>query len=273
MVSRTAAGSAAGGFREGDVLAILAPNLPEWPVAYFGAQAAGGVVTGINPLYTVDEIAFQLHDSGARYLVTVPMFLDRAAAAAAKVGVEKLYVLGEAPGATPFSALLDHGEAPPDVDIDPATDLAALPYSSGTTGLSKGVMLTHRSMVASACQTEPLWAYTPQDTTIGVLPYFHSAGCFVQMVHALRGGATVVTMPRFDLEQFLELIETHRATQILVVPPIMLALAQSPLVDRFDLSRFCAQARKTPGASSARPVSGRGRASGTRCPPKSEFGV
>ncbi|MGH8931982.1 MAG: AMP-binding protein [Egibacteraceae bacterium] len=236
MVGRTAAGLDAEGFRKGDVLAILAPNLPEWPVVYFGTQAAGGIVTGINPLYTVEEIAFQLHDSGARYLVTVPMFLDRAAAAAAKVGIDELFVLGEASGATPFSTLLGHGEEPPDVDIDPATDLASLPYSSGTTGLSKGVMLTHRSMVASTCQTEPLWAYTSQDTTIGVLPYFHSAGCFVQMVHALRGGATIVTMPRFDLELFLGLIEAHRVTKVIVVPPIVLALAQSPAVDHFDLS-------------------------------------
>jgi acyl-CoA synthetase (AMP-forming)/AMP-acid ligase II len=137
-VERVAAGLAARGFGEGDVLALYSPNLPEYALAAYGAMAAGGAVTGANPLLTEGELAGQLADAGASVLVTVPPFLDRARAAADKAGVEEVLVIGEAEGATPFSALLTHGHAAATIAIDPARTVAALPYSSGTTGLPKG---------------------------------------------------------------------------------------------------------------------------------------
>jgi acyl-CoA synthetase (AMP-forming)/AMP-acid ligase II len=235
-VGRAAAGFAAREIGHGDVVALMAPNSPDWVVAFLGAQAAGAAVTTINSLYTAEEILTQLLDAGARCLVTAPAFLDRAGVAAEKAGIIDVIVFGSAPGTTPFAELLGHGDAPPDVTIDPASDPAMVPYSSGTTGLPKGVLLSHRSMVASSVQTQPLFAYTPDGVTIAVLPYFHLAGNFTELVHPLRGGATVVTMPRFDLEQFLGLIQTHEATKVVVVPPIVLALARHPVVDRCDLS-------------------------------------
>jgi len=141
-VGRVAAGLAARGFAKGDVFAIFSPNLPEYALAFYGVSAAGGVNTTISPLYTAGELTRQLDDAGARFLLTVPPFLDKALEAAGRSGVEEVFVLGEAEGATPFAALLTAGETPPAVDIDPAEDLVALPYSSGTTGVSKGVMLT-----------------------------------------------------------------------------------------------------------------------------------
>jgi acyl-CoA synthetase (AMP-forming)/AMP-acid ligase II len=235
-VGRAAAGFAARGIGRGDVVALMAPNSPDWVVAFLGAQAAGAAVTTINSLYTAEEILTQLLDVGARCLVTAPLFLDRAGVAAEKAGIADVIVFGPAPGTTPFADLLGHGGARPDVTFEPASDPAMVPYSSGTTGLPKGVLLSHRSMVASSVQTQPLFAYTPDDVTIAVLPYFHLAGNFTELVHPLRGGATVVTMPRFDLEQFLGLIQAHNATKVVVVPPIVLALARHPVVDRYDLS-------------------------------------
>ncbi|WP_448625818.1 AMP-binding protein [Geodermatophilus sp. URMC 64] len=230
---RFAGALAARGFRRGDVLAILAPNLPEWPVAMLGAQLAGGAVTPINPLWTAEEIAYQLRDSGARTVLTVGPFVDRARAA----GATDVVVLGDAPeGATSFGELLAAGHPCPDVRIDPARDVALLPYSSGTTGLPKGVQLTHRNVVANVVQTEAVVELRRDDVLIGLLPFFHAAGCFAAICLTVHAGATVVTLPRFDLDACLRLIEQHRATVLPAAPPVVLALARAPAVDRYDLS-------------------------------------
>jgi acyl-CoA synthetase (AMP-forming)/AMP-acid ligase II len=235
-VRRVAAGLAARGLGKGDVFAIHSPNLPEYALAFYGVCAAGGVNTTISPLYTVDELTFQLRDAGARFLLTVPPFLDRALAAAGAAGVEEVFVLGEAEGATPFSSLLTAGDTPPAVEFDTATDLVSLPYSSGTTGLPKGVMLTHRNLVANLAQCRPVLVSREGDRLIAVLPFFHIYGQVVLMAAALWQGATLVTMPRFDLEDFLRILQEQHITQGYLVPPIVLALAKHPMVDKYDLS-------------------------------------
>jgi acyl-CoA synthetase (AMP-forming)/AMP-acid ligase II len=235
-VRALAAGLAARGFGKGDVLAVYMPNLPEYAIAFHGAASAGGMCTTVNPLYTATELAHQLSDSGARILLTVPPFLDAARAAAKEAGVVDVFVVGEADGAAPFADLLGDPEQAPRPDLDPETDLAALPYSSGTTGLPKGVMLTHRNLVANLCQIQAGFPIESDDTLIGVLPFFHIYGMTVIMNQGLRSGATIVTMPRFDLDQFLDLLQEHGVTRAYVVPPIALALAKHPAVDERDLS-------------------------------------
>jgi acyl-CoA synthetase (AMP-forming)/AMP-acid ligase II len=218
------------------VFAIYCPNLPEYAVAFYRVLLAGGSNTTINPLYTVEELASQLQDAGARYLLTIPPLLDKAIEAAGRSGVREVFVLGEAEDATPFPALLAGGHQPPKIPIDPGRDLAVLPYSSGTTGLPKGVMLSHRNLVANLCQLQPVLALAEDETGVAVLPFFHAYGQVVLMAAALWQGATLVTMPRFDLEQFLTILQDYRVSRAAVVPPIVLALAKHPLVDRFDLS-------------------------------------
>jgi acyl-CoA synthetase (AMP-forming)/AMP-acid ligase II len=235
-VERVAAGLAARGFGRGDVLAISSPNLPEYALALYGAMAAGGAVTGANPLLTADELAGQLADAGASVLVTVPPFLDTARAAAEKAGVGEVVVFGQADGATPFASLLGAEGPPPAVEIDPDRDLAVLPYSSGTTGLPKGVELTHANLVANARQAQAALGFTADDVIVAVAPFFHAIGLNLILPCSLAAGATVVTMPRFDLAGFLEIIQEHRVTGTVVVPPVVLALAGHPLVDRYDLS-------------------------------------
>src|SRR5438093_10169224 len=136
-----------------------------------------------------------------------------------------------------YAGLAAGGDAPaPNPPFEPARDLAVLPYSSGTTGFPKGVMLTHRNLVANLVQTVAGHHVASDDRIIAVLPFFHIYGMQVVMNLALWSGATLVTLPRFELEPFLALLQTHRITRAFLVPPLVLALANHPAVDRYDLS-------------------------------------
>ncbi len=227
------------GIGKGDSVCIYMPNLPEYAVIFHGVIRAGATNTTANPLYTAKELAHQLHDSGAKMIFTVPPFLDNAREAAEKEGVSEIVLVGAEggeEGVTDYKQLLGAGAEPPQVSIDPGNDLAVLPYSSGTTGMPKGVMLSHRNLVANILQCDGLLPLSDEDVLIGVLPFFHIYGMTVIMNMGLRNGATVVTMPRFDLPQFLSLIEDHSVSTAYVVPPIALALAKHPLIDEHDLT-------------------------------------
>ena len=235
-----AAGLAARGFAKGDVLGIYSANVPEYAMAFYGAGLLGGVCTTSNPVSTAPELAKQLTDARARFLLTQAPVLDKAREAARLAGVETVLTFDGAPGTVPFDALLAAGGAPPAVAIDPARDVVALPYSSGTTGLPKGVMLTHRNLVANLCQIEAAHWYAgvrEDDMVIGVMPFFHIYGLSVILGNGLAKGATIVTMPRFELEPFLEALQRYGVTWLYVVPPIVLQLAKHPAVERYDLSR------------------------------------
>src|SRR5438309_377581 len=235
-VRRTAAGLSQRGFKKGDVFGIFSPNCPEYAIAFHAVAMLGGVNTTLNPLYTAEEAACQLKDSGAKLLVTGPQFIEKARVAAQASMIEELFVFGEAEGAASFDSLLESdGDVPP-VAISPREDLVALPYSSGTTGLPKGVMLTHYNLVANMCQMDGLDYFHRDDTLLCVLPLFHIYGLVVVLNMGLHLGATIVTMPRFDLDQFLSLIQKYRVTLSHIVPPIVLKLAKDPVVDNYDLS-------------------------------------
>lgn len=237
-VERAAASLHRRGFVQGDCLAIFSPNVPEYAIAFHAASHLGGVVTTINPLYTAEEVAHQLKDAGAKYLVTVPALLDKAVAAASQAALEEIFVFGEAEGATSFDSLLEGDEHVPPASINPREDICALPYSSGTTGLPKGVMLTHHNLVSNMCQMEQMNLFDEDDTLICVLPLFHIYGLMVILNLGLYKGSTIITVPRFELEDFLRLLQEYRVTFAHVVPPILLALAKHPAVDNYDLSNL-----------------------------------
>ncbi len=237
------AGALAGrGIGVGDVVGLLAPNSNAFAIAFHGILRAGATATTINVLFTAKDIAKQLTDSKAKMLVTVTPFLPQAKEAAATVGLADadLIVLDgegrEATGHPSAADLLAQASPPPEVRFDPATHLAVLPYSSGTTGNPKGVMLTHRNLVANVAQTRPVQDVGPDDVVIAIMPFFHIYGMTVLLNAVLHARARLVMMPSFDLEQFLANLQDHKVTVAYIAPPVAVALAKHPLVNNYDLS-------------------------------------
>ena len=223
-VKALAGGLTEQGFGKGATVALMMPNMPEFCTAFHAVAWAGGTITTVNPSYTAQELNHQLMASAATLLVTVPELLPVARAGMEGTGVRAVAVVGEADGALPLSDLIG---APLDaqVEVDLDEHILVLPFSSGTTGLPKGVMLTHRNLVANVEQLVVQRPLAPGEWTVGFLPLFHIYGMTVLANLYLASGGGVVTMPRFDLEMFLRLCEEHRVPQVFVVPPVVLALA------------------------------------------------
>lgn len=238
QIEAVAGALAAQGVGPGSVVGLLSPNIPEFATVFHGALRAGATVTTLNALYTPAEIEKQLLDAKATWLFTVSPLLPQAQAGAEAAGIptDRLVVLDGADGHQNLRDLLTAGEPAPDLTIDPQTTVAVLPYSSGTTGIPKGVMLTHRNLVANVEQSRHVMDLNGDDRVLAVLPFFHIYGMTVLLNIALFTRASLVTMPKFDLVQFLENIQRFECTYVFVAPPIMVALAKHPIVDKYDIS-------------------------------------
>ncbi|WP_279103836.1 4-coumarate--CoA ligase family protein [Gordonia paraffinivorans] len=242
QIDAAAGALAARGIGVGDVVGILSPNVPAFATVFHGILRAGATATTINALFTANEIAKQLRDSGAKMLVTVSPLAEQAKAAADEVGLaaDALVILDgeglEKSGHPNAIDLLAPNLPAPEVSFDPATHVAVLPYSSGTTGNPKGVALSHRNLVANVAQIRPLQGMTPDDVVIAVLPFFHIYGMTVLLNAALLNRGSLVVMPRFDLVEFLENIQNYKVTMAYIAPPVAVALAKHPIVDNYDLS-------------------------------------
>ncbi len=230
-----AGGLAEKGVSPGTVVGLMAPNVPEYAVVFHGVAVAGGAVTTINPTYGAEEVRHQLQDAGATMLFVVPMFLDVAGAAIEGTQVTEIVVMGDPVDGT--TAMADVFGAPIEqVAVDAGEHTVVLPYSSGTTGLPKGVMLTHRNLVANIEQVQHAILYTDDEVALAALPFFHIYGMQVLMNGLLANGVTVISMPRFDMVEALQAVQELKITRFFAVPPIILGLAKHPVVDQYDMS-------------------------------------
>ena len=254
QIRQTAAGLAARGIKKGDVVSLWSPNVPEWPVVFFAVVRLGAIVHTSNPVSTPDELAFQLKDAGAKMLFTVNALADKAKAAIEESGMPiELFTIDETPGIQSLASMAIDKD-PPAVSIDPASDIVVLPYSSGTTGLPKGVMLTHRNLVAQLNQIDAIESVaTP--ALLGVLPFFHIYGMVILVMHGLMRGSTIVTMPRFEFEPFLKVLQDWPIVTAHIVPPIVVGLGKHPLVDNYKFPHlkflFCGAAPLGPELTDA----------------------
>jgi acyl-CoA synthetase (AMP-forming)/AMP-acid ligase II len=230
------------GVGRGDLVAIAMPNLAWWPVVALGAWRAGAAIEPLSPLWTVEESARVLRGAVPRLAIASAAFAPRVAGALAAAGVEAEVVVagGEAAGATPIDVLLGRaGEPYAESDLSPS-DLAAVPFSSGTGGLPKGIRLTHGNLTANGAQSAACLSTGGALDTHAVMlagaPFCHSVGIGVVLSAAFVTGAALVTIPIPELEAILRLVAAHRVTHMVVAPPIFEALADDPRVAGHDLS-------------------------------------
>jgi long-chain acyl-CoA synthetase len=275
-VDRFATALAGLGVTKGDRVAIVLPNCPQNVITFFAALRIGAVVVEHNPLYTEGELRHQLKDCGAKVAVVLDRVYDTVAKVRKDTALEHVVVTSiadylpaakrlqlrlpiakakkaraeitaELPKSAPvkqFTALLKSASTPArQAVLDPENDLALLQYTGGTTGLSKGAMLTHFNLVSNAYMNR-LWdtgATAGKEVTLGVLPLFHAYGLTVAMTGSVLMGGTLVLLPRFDLDQVFAAIDDWKPTTFPGVPPIYKALADSPKAKQHDLRsiRLC----------------------------------
>ncbi|MCE3215563.1 4-coumarate--CoA ligase 2 [Datura stramonium] len=238
------------GVEQRDVIMLLLPNSPEFVFAFLGALFRGAISTTANPFYTPSEITKQVKASNAKLIITHSCYVDKIKRYAAENGV-KIVCADDSPpdGCLSFAELLTTQSDGNNHNYDALLsdsikilpdDVAALPYSSGTTGLPKGVMLTHKGLVTSVAQQvdgeNPNLYLHSEDVIMCVLPLFHIYSLNSILLCGLRVGATILIMQKFEIKGLMELVEKYKVTIGPFVPPIVLAIAKSPLVDEYDLS-------------------------------------
>ena len=228
------------GVTKGDKVALFMMNRPEWVISFIAAARIGAVATPLNPSYKKMEVAYQVNDSEAKVLITHETLYPVVREARSDMPELKTVIVV---GATPAEDTLSFDDLirksspkrPPPVDLDLREDLVALPYSSGTTGLPKGTMLTQSNLVTNHIQFISSSRMTDRDTLLIFLPFYHIYGTML-MGSSIYAGATQVLMERFDMVESLTLVEKYRITMHFAVPPILIAMANYPEIKQYNLS-------------------------------------
>lgn len=240
---RVASGLNKLGIQQRQVIMLLLPNTPEFVLSFLGASYRGAIATAANPFFTPAEVSKQAKASDAKLIITQASYFEKVKEFAQdKNNDVKIICIDSAPeGCLHFSELTqaDENDLPEDIDILP-DDVVALPYSSGTTGLPKGVMLTHKGLVTSVAQQvdgeNPNLYFHSEDVILCTLPMFHIYALNSIMLCGLRVGAAILIMQKFEIGLLLQLIQKYGVTIAPIVPPIVLAIAKSTDTDKYDLS-------------------------------------
>jgi long-chain acyl-CoA synthetase len=239
LVEKMAASLAASGVSKGDRVALMLPNCPQYVISFFATVRLGAIVTQINPMYVEREIEHILNDSGAETIVAYAAVYERVKTVLPDSNLKTVIVVdfgdepeGLDPGHHTFGNFLSADADPaPDVEIDPAEDVAALQYTGGTTGVSKGAMLTHRNLVANVQQAIDVFVRNPDQFTgrrcVGALPFFHIYGLTCVMLFGIRLGTEQILLPRFEVAEALAVFENARPTMFSGVPTMYMALLAS----------------------------------------------
>ncbi|KAJ8323780.1 hypothetical protein QVD99_007061 [Batrachochytrium dendrobatidis] len=231
------------GIGKGDVIAVMSSNNLDYSSVLFGSLLAGACVTTINPSYVSEEVLFQLQDSKASVFIMDETCLKSSKDALSGISPDRMFVLSDntVEGVSSFRCLLSDTEValPSFTAEELSCSPAYLAYSSGTTGQSKGVILTHRNIIANVLQIHEtlVVARTGADEVwLGLLPFFHVYALTTSLHSAVYEGIPIIVMASFDFALLLKTIQTYKVSTVHIVPPIALALAYHPAVDMFDLS-------------------------------------
>ena len=246
LSARTAALLRSKGVGPGDRVGIMLPNVPHFAAAYYGTLRLGGVVVPMNVLLKSREVAYYLKDSGAKVLLAWEGFAEDARKGAEQAGCECVIV--EAQG---FLALLQEHEPAGEVVEREGSDTAVILYTSGTTGEPKGAELTHDNLMRNVEVVLELFSFGSQDVVLGALPLFHSFGQTCGLNAAVKAGATLTLIPRFDPGKALEILERDGVTVFEGVPTMYGAMLNHPDADTRDTSRLrlCASGGAAHGTS------------------------
>jgi acyl-CoA synthetase (AMP-forming)/AMP-acid ligase II len=235
------------GVKKGDMVALYAPNSIQWEIAFYGLEKAGGTMVPMNPLFKETEVKYEANDSGAEIIVVFQPLYPTVAAIKDKTKLKTVIIIESEEnienlkmpeGTIGWSELMKRTKSdPPEYEFNPKEDLATLVYTSGTTGLPKGTMLTHYNIVSNVLQGSITYELSEFDIAMTVLPLYHIYGLNVCMNQAIWLGASQVVSPRFDVKEYCELVEKYKVTYSLCVPPIFLAVVrhlEEPEVKGYD---------------------------------------
>ncbi len=243
------------GFKKGERMALMLPNCPQYIVAYYAVLKLGGIVVNVNPMYVERELAFQLKDAGAQGILTLREILPRVKAVQSQSPLKRILltdladplrdVIPEKFSPSGDCSVYAYGEVleigkglpPPLVAVNP-DETALLQYTGGTTGVSKGAMLSHRNLVSDVvqCVAWNVDAVRGEERMLAAIPFFHVYGMTVAMNEALYLAAAIILLPRFNVDEALEAINNHRPTRFPGVPTMYIAINNHPRIREYNIS-------------------------------------